>query len=114
MKQVLNITPTLFLMSSTLNQMSGFAFPSNLKQDIKQDPNLHYLFVDTAIKPQVFAVGEDIIYLDQFVNESHNVEIEYFSKHHSLWYGRCTSFVLKRGRKANEDLMLGFRYLSDW
>lgn len=112
MKQELNVTPNLFLFSSTLMNDFNYEFPSDLSSQFGPNKSLHTLFKSSQFSPDVFAVGNDMIYFDRYKDEANNKDIELFDKHHSLWYGRCTSFVLKQNKQAMEILFLGLQFFE--
>ena len=110
MKNELKVPPNLFLFTSILGQVSGLtSFPTNLSTDGNQ--TLEDLWNQTTIKPDIFAINETHIVDDEVVGNSSDVEL--FDPINSLWYGRCSSIVLKQPRKANERLVMIFAFLGE-
>ena len=112
MENELKVPPNLFLFTSILGRVSGLthglAFPSNLSTDGNQ--TLEDLWNQTTIKPDIFAIDETQIVDDEVVGNSSDVEL--FDPINSLWYGRCSSIVLKQPRKANQRLIMIFAFFG--
>ena len=84
MKNSLNITPNLFLFSSALSKFSKtHGFPQKLSGELNAANGLYKIFYNTAIWPQRYSIGDDLIVLDQFVSTT-RTEIESFEHFHRL------------------------------
>ena len=116
MKSELNISSNLFLYTSFLNDIDSglgdsFPFPTNLSEDYDSPNSLHGYWSRSVLKPLIFSINLDIVLRDDFDLENGNyTEVEHFDMIHSVWYGRCSTFVLKKPRNANENLILAFLF----
>lgn len=109
MENELKVPPNLFLFTSILGQVSGLNnFPQNLSTNGTN--SLEKIWNDTAVKPDVFAINDTYIIDDEMTGNMSDVEL--FDPINSLWYGRCSSIVLKRPRMANERLIMIFAFLG--
>ena len=113
MKSELNISPNLFLYTSFMNNLDNdFAFPSNLSEHYNSSISLDEFWASSILKPIAFSINGDVIVRDQFDHDANHTEIEKFDMIHSVWYGRCSSFVLSKPRYANENLIMAFMFLG--
>lgn len=109
-----NTTPSLFLFSSHLTKgmAKGKTFPTNLSSQLNSPDALHNIYMSSTLWPQIYHIGNDEIILERFEADKTYSEIGLFDKHHSLWYGKCHSFVLKVDRQASDILFMGFQFLD--
>ena len=83
----------------------SFPFPSNLSENPDSINSLDNYWMLSVLKPIAFAISTDsTIVEDEFDPNGNYSEIEKFDIIHSIWYGRCSSFVLKKPRNANEKI----------
>ena len=108
-----DISPNLFLGSFRLSFLNDkYQFPNYLNSDVTSGISLQNFWTASALRPQIFNIGGDQVQLDKYphTNEENNTEIKTFEFMNSLYFGWCTSFVLKKERDTNKMILLGFEY----
>ena len=109
----LKISPNFFLYTSYMNSLdNGFEFPSNLSENYESNTSLDKYWISSVLKPIAFSINGDTVIKDNFDKDENHTEIETFDKINSVVYGRCSSFVLKKPRYANEELILAFFFFG--
>ena len=109
----LSLSPNFFFYSNFLSELESdqHKFPSNLSEDLNAFNSLHNFWTQSVLSPVAFVIGMgengDMIVRDENFNEDGNLtELVEFEIIHSLWYGKCTSFVPKIPKKAKEELFI--------
>ena len=113
MREKLNISPHFFYPKMFLKTLEEelHQFPTNLSEDSNSNNSLQNYWIQSVLSPVGFVIGQgenaDMIVRDENYNLDGNLtELAEFDIIHSLWFGKCTSFVLKKPRKAKEELFL--------
>ena len=113
LKTNLSLSPNFFFSTSFLTELEqdSYKFPPNLSEDLNAYNSLHNFWKQSLLSPVAFVIGGgengDMIVRDENYNEDGNfTEIKEFDIIHSLWYGKCTSFVPKIPKKAKEELFI--------
>ena len=107
MEKDLKLSPNLFLYSNVLD-FGITNFPKNLSSN-GSNYTLESLWNETIIKPNMFSINTSRVVDDRLVIDNDDIEI--FEPINSLWYGRCSSVVLKRPSLPNHHkllLIIGF------
>ena len=108
MENELNLSPNFFLFSNLLD-FGITNFPQNLSSN-ESNQTLEHLWNKTIIKPDMFSINTSRIMKDKLVIDNDDIEI--FEPINSLWYGRCSSVVLKRPSVANHKLLMIFGFMD--
>ena len=113
MREKLNISPHFFYPKMFLKTLEEelHQFPTNLSEDSNSNNSLQNYWIQSVLSPVGFVIGQgenaDMIVRDENYNLDGNLtELTEFDIIHSLWFGKCTSFVPKKPRKAKEELFL--------
>jgi hypothetical protein len=118
MEENLNISSKTFYPTSSLSDINHVVtFPENLSTIPNNlEFSLNKFWKDSTISPDAIAVGNDYIIDDFLFNEDNEnnetEEVQSINVFNSLWYGKCTSIVLKTPRSANELLNVIIGYFS--
>ena len=83
-----------------------------LPQSFDSGTSLDDYWTSSILKPIAYTINGDIIIRDEFDKDANTTEIEQFDMIHSVVYGRCSSFVLKKPRQANDELIMAFMFLG--
>ena len=104
--------PGLFLyffqLSKTLHNTSNF--PDYLFENNSVGLSLDKIWLVTAKTPNQVQIGKESLALNQINDAYKSEEVELIDVIKSSWYGSCINFVLKKPRRANEVLLVGFQY----
>ena len=96
----------IFVFEKFINTCHG------LDNSFDSGTSLDDYWTSSILKPIAFTINGDIIIRDEFDKDANNTEIEQFDMIHSVVYGRCSSFVLKKPRHANDELIMAFVFLG--
>ena len=101
------VNPYYFLFTSFASGAENLQFPN---------VSLEYLWNTSTIKPDIISIlgkksGTDQMYFKDKLVSGVTEEVFYYPVH-SFFYGRCTSLVFWKPRKADDEVFLTFMFLN--